>query len=62
MTRHTNLRRFQEALAERLRSAARTERAVWLGMEAGAHRYLLRLEDAGEIIISGRGGEEEIIV
>ena len=50
MPRHTNLRRFQEALAERLRSAARTERAVWLGMEAGAHRYLLRLEHAGEVL------------
>jgi twitching motility protein PilI len=49
MTR-TDLKEFQQGLAERLRSASRSEGAVWLGMAAGEHRYLLRLEDAGEVL------------
>jgi twitching motility protein PilI len=50
MARENRLRDFQEALAHRLREAVHSEPASRLGMEAGAQRYLLRLDHAGEVL------------
>jgi twitching motility protein PilI len=45
-----NLKEFQEALARRLRDASGVESAARLGLESGGQRYLLRLEEAGEVL------------
>lgn len=45
-----NLKEFQEALARRLRDAAEVESTARLGLESGGQRYLLRLEEAGEVL------------
>lgn len=45
-----DLNDFQENLARRLREASETESTSRLGLEAGGHRYLLRLEEAGEVL------------
>jgi len=45
-----NLKDFQEALAQRLRDASEVESTARLGMESGGQRYLLRLEEAGEVL------------
>lgn len=50
MARHSSLKDFQEALAQRLREAAHTEHSTYLGVEAGGERFLLRLEDTGEVL------------
>ena len=50
MARQGSLKEFQEALAQRLREAAQAEPSSRLGFEAGARRYLVRLEDAGEVL------------
>ena len=51
MTKHGRLREFQESLAARLREAA-SEPASGsrLGFHSGARNWLLKLEDAGEIV------------
>ena len=45
-----NLKEFQEALARRLRDASAVESTARLGFESGGQRYLLRLEEAGEVL------------
>jgi len=45
-----NLKEFQEALARRLRDASAVESSMRLGLECGGQRYLLRLEEAGEVL------------
>ena len=45
-----NLKEFQEALARRLREASAVESTARLGLECGGQRYLLRLEEAGEVL------------
>jgi twitching motility protein PilI len=50
MARQSSLKEFQEALALRLREAAQTESDSRLGLEAGTRRYLLRLEESGEVL------------
>ena len=50
MARQGSLKEFQEALAQRLREAAQAEPSSRLGFEAGSGRYLLKLEDAGEVL------------
>ena len=47
---HGNLKEFQEALAQRLRVASEIESTARLGLEAGGQRYLIRLEEAGEVL------------
>jgi len=47
---HGNLKEFQEALARRLHDASEVESTARLGLESGGHRYLLRLEEAGEVL------------
>lgn len=45
------LREFQEYLATRLNSAARGEiSSALLGVQSGAHHWLLKLDEAGEIL------------
>lgn len=45
------LREFQEYLATRLNSAARGEiSSALLGLQSGAHHWLLKLDEAGEIL------------
>jgi twitching motility protein PilI len=45
------LREFQEYLANRLNSAARGEiSSALLGVQSGAHHWLLKLDDGGEIL------------
>ena len=50
MARQTDLKAFQEALAEKLRAAALAESASRLGFESGGTRYLMRLEESGEVL------------
>ena len=45
-----NLKEFQEALAKRMRDASEIESTARLGLESGGQRYLLRLEEAGEVL------------
>jgi twitching motility protein PilI len=45
-----NLKEFQEGLARRLRDASEVESSARLGLESGGQRYLLRLEEAGEVL------------
>jgi twitching motility protein PilI len=45
-----DLKDFQENLARRLREAGETETTSRLALEAGGHRYLLRLDEAGEVL------------
>ena len=45
-----NLKEFQEALAQRLRDASEVESTARLGLESGGRRYLVRLEEAGEVL------------
>ena len=45
-----NLKEFQESLARRLRDAAEVEPTTRLGLEAGGQRYLLKLDEAGEVL------------
>lgn len=48
---HLKLREFQEYLATRLNSAARGEiSSALLGLQSGSDRWLLRLDEAGEVI------------
>lgn len=51
MARHTSLRDFQQALAARLAEAG-TETAphARLGVQAGGRLWLIRLDDAGEVL------------
>jgi len=45
------LREFQEYLAKRLNSAARGEiSSALLGVQSGAHNWLLKLDEAGEVL------------
>jgi twitching motility protein PilI len=49
--RQGSLREFQSRLAEKLRVAATTQaRQASLGIMVGQERYLVKLEDAGEIV------------
>ena len=45
-----NLKEFQDAFAKRLRDAPEGESTARLGLESGGQRYLLRLEEAGEVL------------
>src|SRR3954469_12821943 len=44
------LRNFHEALAQRLREAGQRESDAHLGVLAGGSRYLLKLEECGEVL------------
>jgi twitching motility protein PilI len=50
MARQTSLKEFQEALAQRLREAARAEPDSRLGFESAAQRYLIKLDESGEVL------------
>lgn len=51
MDKRPSLRQFQESLAVRLREAAsETVSASRLGLQSGGRHWLLKLEDAGEIV------------
>lgn len=51
MAKHLNLREFQRALAARLAEAgAETAPHARLGVQAGGRLWLIRLEDAGEVL------------
>jgi twitching motility protein PilI len=51
MARKTSLREFQQDLTRRLSEAAATStQSARLGMQAGADFWLVRLEEAGEVI------------
>ncbi len=51
MARQTSLREFQQSLAQRLREAqAEAEPTSRLGVQAGTRYWLLKLDDAGEML------------
>ena len=51
MARQISLREFQQGLAQRLREAqAETEPTSRLGVQAGSGNWLLKLDDAGEML------------
>ena len=51
MARQISLREFQQGLAQRLREAqAETEPTSRLGVQAGTSNWLLKLDDAGEML------------
>jgi twitching motility protein PilI len=50
MARNGNLKDFQEALARRLREAAQSDSDSRLGIEAGSGRYLVKLDESGEVL------------
>ena len=51
MAKHLSLREFQQALAARLAEAgAETAPHARLGVQAGGRLWLIRLEDAGEVL------------
>ena len=51
MAKQISLREFQHGLAQRLREAqAETELTSRLGVQAGSRNWLLRLDDAGEML------------
>lgn len=51
MAKHISLREFQQALAVRLAEAsAETAPHARLGVQAGGRLWLIRLEDAGEVL------------
>ena len=51
MAKHISLREFQQALAARLAEAgAETAPHARLGVEAGGRLWLIRLDDAGEVL------------
>ena len=45
-----SLRDFQRRLSARLASASTTELSSTLGLQAGNDRWLINLEDAGEVL------------
>lgn len=45
-----DLKEFQDTLARRLREANDVESTARLGLEAAGKRYLLRLDEAGEVL------------
>ena len=51
MTQSSSLQEFQQRLAQRLRNASSDGAAVQrIGVQAGEQQWLLRLEDAGEVM------------
>jgi twitching motility protein PilI len=50
MARESNLKEFQEVLARRLREAALEQSDSRLAFESGARRYLVKLDDSGEVL------------
>jgi twitching motility protein PilI len=50
MSRQDSLKEFQEALAQRLRDAAQGDHESRLGVEAGPRRFLVRLDQSGEVL------------
>src|SRR5713101_5991401 len=51
MAKQISLREFQHGLAQRLREAqAETEPTSRLGVQAGSRNWLLKLDDAGEML------------
>src|SRR6266849_3770750 len=51
MARQISLREFQQGLAQRLREAeTETEPTSRLGVQAGSRNWLLKLDDAGEML------------
>lgn len=51
MAKQIGLREFQQSLAQRLREAqAETEPTSRLGVQTGARHWLLKLDDAGEML------------